>query len=74
MNILRFVNSKDIREHLCKMNGITYFAVSANNRLELADKIKRIFREKNIYILPDSQEDIEQCKKAFLSWKDKTQQ
>ena len=74
MNILRFVNSKDIREHLCKMNGITYFEVSDNNRLELAYKIKRIFREKNIYILPDSQEDIEQCKKAFLSWKDETQQ
>ena len=74
MNILRFVNSKDIREHLCKMNGISYFEVSANNRLDLADKIKRIFREKNIYILPDSQEDIEQCKKAFLRWKDKTQQ
>lgn len=72
MNILRFVNSKDIREHLCKMNGISYFEVSANNRLELTDKIKRIFREKNIYILTDSQEDIEQCKKAFLSWRDKT--
>lgn len=72
MNILRFINSKDIREHLCKMNGISYFEVSANNRLELADKIKRIFREKNIYILTDSQEDIEQCKKAFLSWRDKT--
>ena len=74
MDILRFVNSKDIREHLCKMNGITYFEVSDNNRLELVDKIKRIFREKNIYILSDSQEDIEQCKKAFLSWKDETQQ
>ena len=73
MNILRFINSKDIREHLCKMNGISYFEVSANNRLELADKIKRIFREKNIYILTDSQEDIEQCKKAFLRWNDKTQ-
>ena len=74
MNILRFVNSKDIRELLCKMNGISYFEVSANNRLELADKIKSIFREKNIYILSNSQEDIEQCKKAFLRWKDKTQQ
>lgn len=72
MNILRFVNSKDIREHLCKMNGITCFEVSDNNRLELVDKIKSIFREKNIYILPDSQEDIEQCKKAFLRWRDKT--
>ena len=74
MNILRFVNSKDIREHLCKMNGISYFEVSANNRLELADKIKSIFREKNIYILSNSQEDIEQCKKAFFKWKDITQQ
>ena len=74
MNILRFVNSKDIREHLCKMNGISYFEVSANNRLELADKIKTIFREKNIYILSNSQEDIEQCKKAFFKWKDITQQ
>lgn len=67
-------NERVVKEHLCKMNGITYFEVSANNRLELADKIKRIFREKNIYILSDSQEDIEQCKKAFLRWKDKTQQ
>ena len=74
MNILRFVNSKDIREHLCKMNGISYFEVSANNRLALADKIKSIFREKNIYILSNSQEDIEQCKKAFFKWKDITQQ
>ena len=66
-------NERAVKEHLCKMNGITYYEVSANNRLELADKIKRIFREKNIYILSDSQEDIEQCKKAFLRWKDKTQ-
>lgn len=55
------------------MNGISYFEVSSNNRLELADKIKSIFREKNINILSDSQEDIEQCKEAFLRWKDKTQ-
>lgn len=67
-------NERVVKEHLCKMNGITYFEVSANNRLDLADKIKRIFREKNIYILSDSQEDIEQCKKAFLRWKDKPQQ
>lgn len=66
-------NERVVKEHLCKMNGITYFEVSANNQLDLADKIKRIFREKNIYILSDSQEDIEQCKKAFLRWKDKTQ-
>ena len=74
MNILRFVNSKDIREHLCKMNGISYLEVSANNRLELADKIKKIFQKKNIYILSNSQEDIEKCKKAFFKWKDITQQ
>lgn len=67
-------NERAVKEHLCKMNGISYFEVSSNNRLELADKIKRIFREKNIYILSNSQEDIEQCKKAFLRWKDKTQQ
>ena len=67
-------NERTVKEHLCKMIGISYFEVSANNRLELADKIKRIFREKNIYILSNSQEDIEQCKKAFLRWKDKTQQ
>ena len=66
-------SERAVKEHLCKMNGISYFEVSANNRLDLADKIKRIFREKNIYILSDSQEDIEQCKKAFLRWKDKTQ-
>ncbi len=28
----------------------------------------------NKYILSDSQEDIEQCKKVFLRWKDKPQQ
>lgn len=67
-------NERVVKEHLCKMNGIMYFEVSANNRLDLADKIKRIFREKNIYILSDSQEDIEQCKKAFLRWKDKSHQ
>lgn len=66
-------NERAVKEHLCKMNGISYFEVSANNRLELVDKIKRIFREKNIYILSDSQEVIEQCKKTFLRWKDKTQ-
>ena len=31
---------------LCKMNGISYYAVSANNHYELADKIKKIFQEK----------------------------
>ena len=56
------------------MNGISYFEVSSNNRLELADKIKSIFREKNIYILSNSQEDIEKCKRAFFKWKDITQQ
>ncbi len=66
-------NERAVKEHLCKMNGISYFEVSANNRLDLADKIKRIFREKNIYILSNSQEDIKQCKKAFLRWKYKTQ-
>ena len=67
-------NERVVKEHLCKMNGITYFEVSAKNHLELADKIKKIFREKNIYILSNSQEDIEGCKQAFYRWKDKTQQ
>lgn len=67
-------NERAVKEHLCKMNGISYFEVSSNNRLELADKIKIIFREKNIYILSNSQEDIEQCKKVFLRWKDKPRQ
>lgn len=66
-------NERAVKEHLCKMNGISYFEVSAKTRIELADKIKKIFREKNIYILSNSQEDIEGCKKAFLRWKDKTQ-
>lgn len=66
-------SERAVKEHLCKMNGISYFEVSAKTRIELTDKIKKIFREKNIYILSDSQEDIEQCKKAFLRWKDKTQ-
>ena len=56
------------------MNGISYFEVSAKNHYELADKIKKIFQEKNIYILSNSQEDIKKCKKAFFKWKDITQQ
>ena len=67
-------NERAVKEHLCKMNGISYFEVSAKTRIELADKIKKIFREKNIYILSNSQEDIEGCKQAFYRWKDKTQQ
>lgn len=63
-------NERAVKEHLCKMNGISYFGVSAKTRYELADKIKKIFQEKNIYILSNSQEDIEKCKKAFFKWKD----
>ena len=66
-------SKRAVKEYLCKMNGISYFEVSAKNHLVPANKIKRIFWEKNIYILSNSQEDIEQCKKAFLRWKDKTQ-
>ncbi len=67
-------SERAVKEHLCKMNGISYFEVSAKTCIELADKIKKIFREKNIYILSNSQEDIEGCKQAFYRWKDKTQQ
>ena len=67
-------NERAVKEHLCKMNGISYFEVSAKNHYELADKIKKIFQKKNIYILSNSQEDIEKCKKAFFKWKDITQQ
>ena len=67
-------NERAVKEHLCKMNGISYFEVSAKTRYELADKIKKIFQEKNIYILSNSQEDIEKCKKAFFKWKDIIQQ
>ena len=67
-------NERAVKEHLCKMNGISYYEVSANNHYELADKIKKIFQKKNIYILSNSQEDIEKCKKAFFKWKDITQQ
>lgn len=56
------------------MNGISYYEVSANSHYELADKIKKIFQKKNIYILSNGQEDIEKCKKAFFNWKDITQQ
>ena len=67
-------NERVVKEHLCKMNGISYYEVSANNHYELADKIKKMFQKKNIYILSNSQEDIEKCKKAFFKWKDITQQ
>ena len=67
-------NERAVKEHLCKMNGISYYEVSANNHYELADKIKKIFQKKNIYILSNSQEDIEKCKRAFFKWKDITQQ
>ena len=59
-------NERAVKEHLCKMNGISYYEVSANNHYELADKCKKMFQEKNIYILSNSQEDIEKCKKAFF--------
>ena len=39
-------NERAVKEHLCKMNGISYYEVSANNHYELADKIKKIFQEK----------------------------
>ena len=67
-------NERAVKEHLCKMNGISYYEVSANNHYELADKIKKMFQKKNIYILSNSQEDIEKCKRAFFKWKDITQQ
>ena len=62
-------NERVVKEHLCKMNGISYYAVSANNHYELADKIKKMFQKKNIYILSNSQEDIEKCKRAFSNGK-----
>ncbi len=43
-------NERAVKEHLCKMNGISYYEVSANNHYELADKSKKMFQEKNIYI------------------------
>ena len=42
-------NERAVKEHLCKMNGISYYEVSANSHYELADKIKKIFQKK-IYI------------------------
>ena len=62
-------NERAFKEHLCKMNGISYYEVSANNHNELADKIKKMFQKKNIYILSNSQEDIEKCKRAFSNGK-----
>lgn len=62
-------NEMMVKEHLCKMNGISYYEVSANNHYELADKIKKKFQGKNIYIISNSQEDIEKCRKAFFRWK-----
>lgn len=55
--------------HKAKMNEISYYEVSAKNHFELADKIKKIFQEKKIYILSNSQEDIDKCKRAFFNGK-----
>ena len=35
--------------HKAKMNGISYYEVSAKNHFELAEKSKRYFKRKNIY-------------------------
>ena len=69
MNIFRFVNSKDIREHLCKMNAISYFEDSANNRLELADKIKSIFREKTYTFFQTVKKILSNAKRLFSNGK-----
>lgn len=58
-------SERAVKEHLCKMNGISYFEVSAKTRIELADKIKKIFREKNIYILSDSKRILSNVKRLF---------
>lgn len=63
-------NERVVKEHLCKMNGITYFEVSAKNHLELAEKIKMIFRQKNIYLFSNNREDIEKCRNVFFKWKE----
>ena len=40
-------NERAVKEHLCKMNGIPYYEVSANNHYEhLRIKSKRYFKGK----------------------------
>lgn len=39
-------NERAFKEHLCKMNGISYYEVSANNHMNLRIKLKRCFKRK----------------------------
>jgi len=47
------------------MNGISYFEVSSNNRLELADKIKSIFREKTYTFFQTVKRILSNVKRLF---------
>lgn len=42
-------NERAFKEHLCKMNGISYYEVSANNHMNLRIKLKDVSKEKHIY-------------------------
>lgn len=62
-------NERAVKEHLCKVNGISYFEVSAKNHYELADKIKKIFQEKKYISFQTVKKILRNAKRLFSNGK-----
>lgn len=51
---------QNVKKHICKKQGITYITVDMKReRLQLLDRIKYSFQEKNIYLRTDTKSDEE---------------
>jgi hypothetical protein len=65
------INRRAVKEFICKKNGIAYTEVATNSTIELAEKVKEIFRNNHIFIPTKTEQDIQICRSNFFQWKNR---
>ena len=63
-----------VKKHLCSSAGVDLIKIpykKSDSELEYAEKIKGIYKRKNIYIRTDTDSDIALIRKRYFEWKDK---
>lgn len=60
-----------VKKDMCCTNGIDYYEIDGSDPVEIANKIKAIFRRHHIFIKSNAAEDIKICREKFFAWKEK---
>lgn len=61
-----------VKKNLCRINEIGYYEVNVAEPVELANRLKEVFRKCHMFIRSDSKEDISVCREKFFAWKERS--